>query len=592
MIAMNVVRKYGGRMKHDGEFFLASFVVRVGLPVHVLLFLSAFQAASAFSSAMSSRSCPTTSLLPVRSTWPYSRNAYQHRTKSQIVMMSSLERPLRSITLPILDATLSSSSSSLQSQVIVPLPSKHLPDELTTLNLYGFEVTAPVHKLLIDESIKTAGTYTAEQGDVPQVRPGSYGHLVSRGPNDDLVGSVGCAVDVIMAAPIASPGLNIEKEIDGMIESATSGKSDFSAKDREDGSDESLAVLVRGSFRFVVTEVIKTIPYIVAVVDELRDGEPGSGADADADAAAGAGACADADAETTEDTVAGTNSAEADADLKSEVESPKIIEYNDFGDFEEFGGEDDSEAKDSVELEEEAEEENDEDEDECMYNDLPTQELVKRSLGAMQAIVDQKLTATESAGMSLLEKSILEDAGMAVPNQDSKRSQAEEYGAVLDIFRTELIDICPRPVDVYYAVGLLTAEMADVDNETRAKCLTMTDGIERLRMILKQAESKVSKVAAQRITEQITEDASSDERDLKVGKTELPRWAYQIKKGTRVSYFWNEQEGWCDGTVSEDPTMIVDELIISVAFDDDGSIHKLPFLAEEKVRWRPGDMKG
>ena len=579
---MQVVRKDGGwksrrrlivsRMVHDAFF--------VALPVIVL---SSCHRASAFT----------------RSVWPKSplrravrkcsRNTYQEpcwrSAKSNIAMMSSLDRPLRSVTLPILDASPTSSSSALQSQTIVPFPSKHLPDELTTLNLYGFEVTAPVHKMLIDESIKIAGVFTAEVGDMPQVRPGSYGHLVSKGPNDDLVGSVGCAVDVIMAAPTASPGLNIEKEIDGIIESAkASGKSDFSAKDREDGGDQSLTVLVRGSFRFVVTEVIKTIPYIVAVVDELRDGEPGS-----------AGVCEPDEATTKNETTRSEGVDELDmAEDNSDGKSSKIIEYNDFEDFEDFGG-DTLKAKNDEDLEDEDEEEhsdNNEDEDECMYSDLTTQELVKRSIGAMQAIVDQKLMAAESAGMSLLEKAILEDAGMAVPNQDAKRSQAEEYGAVLDIFRTELIDICPRPVDVHYAVGLLAAEMADVDNETRAKCLTLTDGVERLRMILQKAESKVSKVAAQRLTEQITEEASSDERDLKVGKAELPRWAYQIKKGTRVSYFWNEQEGWCEGTVSEDPTMIVDELIISVTFDDDGSTHKLPFLAEEKVRWRPGDMKG
>ena len=137
---------------------------------------------------------------------------------------------------------------------------------------------------------------------------------------------------------------------------------------------------------------------------------------------------------------------------------------------------------------------------------------------------------------------------------------------------------------------MLTAEMADANNEMRTKCLTTTDGVERLRMTLRLAEDRINKVAAQRLTEQITEEVSADEKDLKVGKAVIPQWAYQIKKGTRVSYFWNEIEGWCKGYVAEDPVKIGDELIIAVTFDDDGSTHKLPFLAEEKVRWRPGDM--
>jgi len=503
-------------------------------------------------------------------------------------MSAYQDRPQRSITLPLLDGS-PQASSSISAQTIVPLPSAHLPDELATLNLYGFEVSAPVHKMLIDESIKTAGIYVAEEGDLPQVRPGCYGHLVSRGENDDLVGSIGCAVDVVMATPAQSPGLDIEREMDDMVGAATRG--DFSAKDRgsssnddeeeasskEGGEDESLVVLVRGSFRFVVREVIKTIPYIVAVVDELRDDEPGTVKNEEDTAATAA-----------EEEVAGS------ANVIEQQSSSEGIFYNDFEDFgDSFGQEEQpiSTKKEKIESSDDDNEDDDEDDDDDdIYSDLSTQELVQRSMAAMKAIVDQKIHSATVAGMTPLEKSILEDAGMPIPNKDAQLSQAEEYGAVLEIFRTELIDICPRPKDVYYAVGMLTAEMADANNEMRTKCLTTTDGVERLRFILRMAEDRINKVAAQRLTEQITEEVSADEKDLQVGKAEIPRWAYQIKKGTRVSYFWNEIEGWCKGYVAEDPVKIGDELIIAVTFDDDGSTHKLPFLAEEKVRWRPGDM--
>ena len=515
-------------------------------------------------------------------------------------MSAYQDRPLRSITLPILDAT-DGSSTLLNAQTIVPLPSAHLPDELTTLNLYGFEVSAPVHKMLIDESIKTAGVYVAEEGDMPQVRPGSYGHLVTaRGDGGNLVGSIGCAVDVVMATPAASPGLDIEREMDGMIGAAARG--DFSARDRGSTSgddedededeteqrrgegEESLVVLVRGSFRFVVTEVIRTIPYLVAVVDELRDDEPGA-------------AAATADEETAP-------AKEVEEEVADSTEQPSSMSATEgifYNDFEEIGstfGQDEQYPEEGSDLNaqsvvgpsDEDEDEEDDDNDD-IYSDLSTQELVQRSMAAMKTIVDQKMqSATDSAGMTPLEKSILEDAGMPIPNKDAQLSQAEEYGAVLEIFRTELIDICPTPKDVYFAVGILTAEMADANNEMRAKCLTTTDGVERMRMILRLAEDRINKVAAQRLTEQITEEVSADERDLTVGKSEIPRWAYQIKKGTRVSYFWNETEGWCKGYVAEEPVKIGDELIITVTFDDDGSTHKLPFLAEEKVRWRPGDM--
>ena len=528
---------------------------------------------------------PPSSSLHHQPIWTIHSRAYV--SSSSLQMAAYDDQPLRSITLPLLDAS-PEASSTLNAQTIVPLPSSHLPDELTTLNLYGFEVSAPVHKMLIDESIKTAGIYIAEEGDMPHVRPGCYGHLVSRGNGGELVGSIGCAVDVVMATPAQSPGLNIEKEMDDMIGAATKG--DFSAKDRKSGGEddesskgeeESLVVLVRGSFRFVVREVVKTIPYIVAVVDELRDDEPGA-------------------VKNKEEVVAQVEDVADSADTNSNAPSDGIF-YNDF---EDFGGafvqdeeqSADTEATKNSEIdakdgEHEGDEDEDDEDDDDIYADLSTQELVQRSMAAMKAIVDQKMqSATDSSGMTPLEISILEDAGQPLPNRDAQRSQAEEYGAVLEIFRSELIDICQTPKDIYYAVGMLTAEMADANNEVRTKCLATTDGVERLRMILRLAEDRINKVAAQRLTEQITEEVSADEKDLKVGKAEIPSWAYQIKKGTRVSYFWNEIEGWCKGYVAEDPVKIGDELIIAVTFDDDGSTHKLPFLAEEKVRWRPGDM--
>lgn len=61
-----------------------------------------------------------------------------------------------------------------------------------------------------------------------------------------------------------------------------------------------------------------------------------------------------------------------------------------------------------------------------------------------------------------------------------------------------------------------------------------------------------------------------------------------MKKGTNIEYYWSEQDGWLGGTVVE-TIMIVDELIITVLFDD-GETVRLPFDPEEKVRWRPAGL--
>ena len=73
---------------------------------------------------------------------------------------------------------------------------------------------------------------------------------------------------------------------------------------------------------------------------------------------------------------------------------------------------------------------------------------------------------------------------------------------------------------------------------------------------------------------------------MKVGEPTLPIWAKSMTKGARVEYYWSEQDGWCSGTIAEDPIKIVDELIVTILFDD-GETHRVPFRGDEKARWRP-----
>jgi hypothetical protein len=98
---------------------------------------------------------------------------------------------------------------------------------------------------------------------------------------------------------------------------------------------------------------------------------------------------------------------------------------------------------------------------------------------------------------------------------------------------------------------------------------------------------KLSMERARQMAATITDAVDASTQDLKVGSPTLPLWARQIQKGTRVEYFWNIETGWCSGTVTGDPLFIVDEWILSVKFDDDGSTHRLALSADDKLRWRP-----
>eukprot|EP00525_Craspedostauros_australis_P011859 CAMPEP_0198123246 /NCGR_PEP_ID=MMETSP1442-20131203/37085_1 /TAXON_ID= /ORGANISM="Craspedostauros australis, Strain CCMP3328" /LENGTH=124 /DNA_ID=CAMNT_0043782419 /DNA_START=36 /DNA_END=407 /DNA_ORIENTATION=+ len=122
---------------------------------------------------------------------------------------------------------------------------------------------------------------------------------------------------------------------------------------------------------------------------------------------------------------------------------------------------------------------------------------------------------------------------------------------------------------------MLAAEMADVDNAIRKEILLIRNPKERLQLVCKLLEENIGMARATRMALQITDSNDESSKDLKVGKPSLPAWAKSLKKGTRVEYFWSEQDGWFAGVLVEDPELIVDEMIVTVLFDD-GETHRLP----------------
>lgn len=443
--------------------------------------------------SFSPNSQQTLSNTQTRNSKLFSSNAYSQALKR------------RNVQLPLLDTQDDDS-------VIIPLPAAHLPNELATMQIYGTKLNSGIHKTMIKDTLSKVTPLRAGELLSPRDEP-TYGHLVSK-PEDELIGAIGCAAEIVMATP--SDELQIEstsEELEPLSSDEDSGMV---------GSGETpMTVLAKGSFRFVVKEIKQTFPFPIAVVDELIDDPP--------------------------------------------VESAPQ-EYNDFEDkFDDY-------------------------EDEDIYANIDSSDLISRTLQAMKAIVDQKLS-TKRKPISPLEEAILKDNGMNPDiNQGiMEQNQAEEMAAIFDIFVGSLGDIAPNRIERLYAVAMMAAEFAGLGNNIRKEALTMTDGVARLRLILKETEERISMVQAKKITDKIVDKSDEDSKDLKVGTPSLPPWAKDIRKGTKIEYFWNETEGWCKGIVSEEPVMVLDELIVTVLFDD-GETHRLPFQGDEKVRWRPGGM--
>ncbi|KAL7530877.1 hypothetical protein ACHAWF_003546 [Thalassiosira exigua] len=416
----------------------------------------------------------------------------------------------------------------------VPLPNAHLPPELTTASLYQLKLDVPLHRSVIQDAISSA-----QAPDSPIAKEGCcYGHVIQTAGNtvEDLVGVVGCAGEILIGAP-----------------SNTGDIPENLVRDADDSGP--LFVLARGSYRFRVREIVKSIPYPIAVVDEILDDD-------------------------LHEESGTTSGGEADGDV---------------------------------------------------YDQLSAKDLIKQIYQSLDKILANEVEAT-STPLSPLEKSILEDASSSAPlaQAEQRRFDAEERVAVFQTFVSSLLDIAPDEKDRVFAVGMMAGELANLSSDLREKMLVTVDGVERLRLVMRELSANLSMESARRITKSLSlgsgenididaqslKEAEDAQKQLQVGTPKLPPWADQIQKGIRVEYFWNEDEGilslrfvvsirqsahilifffhhlcrpkeWCLGTVVEDPLKVMDEIVVTVKFDDDGSIHKLPLRGDDKARWRP-----
>ena len=375
------------------------------------------------------------------------------------------------ITLPLLDLTSPSDDSDYDKKIITPLPASHLPHELSTLNMYGMQLKAAIHKMMIDDVLSKVpvGIGSLDLQEDIFGRDGSinrpiYGHLIQKQDPSSLVGAIGCAAEIIISTPTNTAKIDTVME-DVSLANLGNDSTEDEYSDFEDPlndgtvEDSSITVLTKGAFRFVVREITQTFPFPIAIVDELLD-----------------------------DNVQSSSSSDMPSSLKNL----------------------DSEDED---------EDEDEDDEYDMYSNLTTTELMQRTFSAMKTIIDQRLDVKPKT-MSPLEISILEESGVspdaAMGMDTMQQSQAEEMGAIFDIFTSSLIDITPMPTERFFVTAMLAAEFGGLENDLRRKILVTVDGTQRLRVVLEALEQKISLVQAKKLTNDIVEKSDEGSKDLLV----------------------------------------------------------------------------
>lgn len=431
-----------------------------------------------------------------------------------------------------------------ENSFVVPLPSSDFPDQLATPFLYGMQMDTPLHKLILEEAISMAETVTVSSAAPLSSLPKPlYGHLVWKdSSSESLVGAIGCTAEILVNAPTTQllPKTPLEEELakleksfsdskGGADEEESSSRSSENAGNTNDdnAAPTSNTVLCRGGWRFVVKEVIRSIPYPVVIVDEIQD-------DADED---------DSDMFST------VNAEEEDDDDDDEddelinMPAPELIGYT-------------------------------------MRNvqSIITQSLedatAKTQMGPLEQSILEDSEMAAAAGGSVINPAVIELA------------HAEEMAAVWSVFQTSLVDDI-EPSQRRFAVAIMAAELANLTNDLRQEILLVRNAEERLRIVLRELKEIVGMAQARKLAASITDKSDEADQELTVGAPQLPPWARQITKGDKIEYFWNEEYDWCPGVVAEDPVTIADELLLTIRFED-GEEHRLPLSAEDKLRWRPG----
>lgn len=420
-----------------------------------------------------------------------------------------------------------------QDDFVVPLPSSDFPDQLATPFLYGMQTETPLHKMILEEAVSMAEkTTVSSSAPIAALPKPFYGHLVWKdADSDSLVGAIGCTAEILVNAPtpqlLAGGGKTpLEEQLEKLEKS-------FSASEGGEEDDESKSA-----------------------------------------------------SKTNDDNSTSPNTVLCRGGWRFVVKKvvrtipyPVVI----VDEIQDDANDDDSDMFSTV-----GSEEDDDDE----FINMPTPELIHNTMRNIQSIIKQQLEdATAKNQLGPLEQSILEDSemgreGQAINPAKIELAHAEEMSAVWDVFQMSLVDDI-EPSQRRFAVAIMAAELANLKNDLRKEILLVRNGEERLRIVLRELKEIVGMTQARKMASSITDKTDDSQRDLKVGKPQLPPWAKQIKKGTEIEYFWNEEWGWCPGLVAEDPITIADELLLTIRFED-GQEHRLPLSAEDKLRWRPG----
>lgn len=219
----------------------------------------------------------------------------------------------------------------------------------------------------------------------------------------------------------------------------------------------------------------------------------------------------------------------------------------------------------------------------------------ERCLEVMRILTERRV------GELARERSVLEEHILEVEGSETKEERALLLQQAKELANTvkalpQTMDKIDDPTESSYALGMLGLDILSLSSVSPdssslvylSDLLKTVDSVARLELVTGKMEEEISLLRAKKFARELKEESSKKDesvKDLKVGAPSLPPWAKSIQAGTKVEYYWNEDYGWAGAKVMK-RMEIAGELLFDLQFDD-GESHRVPFLPDDKIRWRP-----
>ncbi|GKY90678.1 hypothetical protein MPSEU_000041200 [Mayamaea pseudoterrestris] len=174
----------------------------------------------------------------------------------------------------------------------------------------------------------------------------------------------------------------------------------------------------------------------------------------------------------------------------------------------------------------------------------------------------------------------LMDAMHAHVHQHLKKAEPEQSNVqcqkarALDYVSRIIDDLYPSIEEKYYCIGLLSMEFVRLTNDERRIYLSMTDSVERMRVMLGLLRQQLSvSDAGSNLGLTVNNDVEPvgllAAKNVENDKRPLPAsfaWDTKLLPGMIVEYYYNDELGWCRGKVMTESIVTFDGSMVKVYF--------------------------